>query len=77
MGNHWDTILEKINKYTYKMSEYEKSSLLRKYASLSLEGLVYEIEFENDPESEKRAEEERVEVIKEEDSEDEEDWDEE
>ncbi len=29
------------------MSELEKSSLLKKYASLALEELVYEIEFEN------------------------------
>lgn len=33
------------------MNEVEKSSLLKKYASLALEELVYEIQFENEDQS--------------------------
>jgi len=35
--NEWEEILKVIKKYEEKMSEVEKSSLLKKYASLALE----------------------------------------
>lgn len=57
------------------MSEFEKQALLKKYSSLALEELVYEIQFENEPE-EKKPENNQVEVIQEKDSDEEEDeWD--
>lgn len=51
MINEWEQILKVIKKYEGQMSEIEKSSLLKKYASLALEELVYEIEFQNDEEN--------------------------
>jgi hypothetical protein len=43
MVNEWEEILKVIKKYEAKMSEVEKSSLLKKYAALALEALVYEV----------------------------------
>ena len=39
--NEWTLILNKIQKYSLKMSELEKQTLLKKYAALALEELVY------------------------------------
>jgi len=39
--NEWVLILEKINYFSTKMSEYEKQALLKKYSALALEELVY------------------------------------
>lgn len=48
MINDWSGILKLINRYTDKIPEIEKQTLVRKYAALSLEELVQSIEFEND-----------------------------
>lgn len=56
------------------MSDFEKQALLKKYSALALEELVYQIEFENEPE-EKKPENNRVEVIEEKDSDEEDEWD--
>jgi hypothetical protein len=45
MVNEWTLILEKIQQFASKMTEYEKQALLKKYSALALEELVYEIEF--------------------------------
>ena len=45
MVNQWEEILKVIKKYELEMNEVEKSSLLKKYAALALEELVYEVEF--------------------------------
>lgn len=70
MGNEWFLILEKIQKFAAIMTEYEKQALLKKYSALALEELVYEIEFENEEES-SRPENNRVEVIVEKESDEE------
>lgn len=46
------------------MTDLEKKSLFKKYSALALQELVYEIQFENEPE-ESKPENNRVEVIKE------------
>lgn len=43
MINDWSGILKLINKYTDKIPEIEKQTLIRKYAALSLEELVQSI----------------------------------
>jgi len=35
--NEWVLILEKIHKFSHKMSDYEKQALLKKYSALALE----------------------------------------
>lgn len=69
MINEWGLILEKIQKFSDCMSSIEKQSLLKKYAALALEELVYEIEFEHD--SEDKPGKGRVEVIQEKESDEE------
>jgi len=39
--NEWALILEKVNAFSSKMSDYEKQTLLKKYSALALEELVY------------------------------------
>lgn len=51
--NEWPLIIEKIHLFAHLMGAYEKQALLKKYAAMALQELVYEIEFENEQQREK------------------------
>lgn len=77
MINDWSLILKIIDKYSVKIPEGEKQSLVRKYAALCLEELVQSIEFENEGHKEEEMKKDAVQplVIRERDSDEEDSYD--
>lgn len=54
--NDWQSVLKVLARFTDKIPEGEKQALVRKYSALSLEQLVHEVEFENQPQQQQQQE---------------------